>query len=115
MDERPLVILNSYRQPVGPIKKLMSEYSLFLGTMARNPNVPDNSKDQVWDYVQRKYLISSEGKQWTLETLKEEWKGWKRRIKAKYYSPYATYDERWDKRPNTILEINLKSSCIIGQ
>ncbi|KAL2900070.1 Threonine--tRNA ligase [Bienertia sinuspersici] len=119
MDERPVIILNSYGQPVGPTKKLVSEYSLFLGTLARNPeylplnycdwpSVPDNAKDQVWDYVQRKYLISCEGKRWTLETLKEEWKGWKCRIKAKYYSPYATYDERWDKRPNTIPENQFK-------
>ncbi|KAL2897350.1 Adenine deaminase [Bienertia sinuspersici] len=56
----------------------------------------------------RKYLISSERKRWTLETLNEEWKGWKCRIKAKYYSPYATYDERWDKRPNTIPENQFK-------
>ncbi|KAL2941264.1 hypothetical protein RDABS01_029614 [Bienertia sinuspersici] len=119
MDERPVIILNSYGQPVGPTKKLVSEYSLFLGTLARNPeylllnycdwpSVPDNAKDQVWDYVQRKYLISSEGKHETLETVKEEWKGWKSRINAKYYSPFATYHERWDKRPNTILENQFK-------
>ncbi|KAL2895389.1 S-antigen protein [Bienertia sinuspersici] len=59
--------------------------------------------DELW-----KYLISSEGKRWTLETLNEEWKGWKCRIKAKYYSSYATYDERWDKRPNTIPENQFK-------
>ncbi|KAL2924618.1 Midasin [Bienertia sinuspersici] len=29
-------------------------------------------------------------------------------IKAKYYSPYATYDERWDKRPNIIPENQFK-------
>ncbi|KAL2901006.1 putative cuticle collagen 99, partial [Bienertia sinuspersici] len=125
MDERPVIILNSYGQPVGPTKKLVSEYSLFSGTLARNPeylplnycdwpSVLDNAKDQVWEYVQRKYLISSEGKHWTLETLKEEWKGWKCTMKAKYYSPYATYDERWDKRPTQFLKPNLKSSCTIG-
>ncbi|KAL2905988.1 putative acetyl-CoA decarbonylase/synthase complex subunit alpha-like [Bienertia sinuspersici] len=63
MNERPVMILNSHGQPIGPTKKLVSEYSLFLGTLARNPeflplnycdwpNIPDHDKDKVWEYVQ---------------------------------------------------------------
>ncbi|KAL2934154.1 Transcription initiation factor IIB [Bienertia sinuspersici] len=63
IDERPLLILNSYGQPIGPTKQLLSEYSLFLGTLARNPeflplnycdwpSIPDHDKDKVWEYVQ---------------------------------------------------------------
>ncbi|XP_057520801.1 uncharacterized protein LOC130801057 [Amaranthus tricolor] len=119
MNERPLIILNCYGQPIGPTKKHMSEYSLFLGTLARNseylplnycdwPSVPQNAKDEVWDYVQRKYLVSSEGKDWALETIGCQWKGWKCRSKALYYYPYATYEERWKNRPNTIPESQFK-------
>ncbi|KAL2925875.1 putative lysosomal cobalamin transporter [Bienertia sinuspersici] len=46
MDEQPVMILNSYGQPIGPIKKLMSNYSLFLGMLARNPEfLPRNYCD----------------------------------------------------------------------
>ncbi|KAL2933365.1 Phosphomethylpyrimidine synthase [Bienertia sinuspersici] len=63
MNERPVMILNSHGQPIGPTKKLVSEYSLFLGTLARNPeflplnycdwhNIPYHDNDKVLEYVQ---------------------------------------------------------------
>lgn len=58
--------------------------------------------------MQRKYLVSSEGKDWALETIGCQWKGWKCRSKALYYYPYATYEERWKNRPNTIPESQFK-------
>ena len=61
MHERPVIVLNAVGQPIGPTKKIINEYSRFLGTVARNPEyAPLNycdwpslpTHDKMWMYVQ---------------------------------------------------------------
>ncbi|KMT06450.1 hypothetical protein BVRB_7g161190 [Beta vulgaris subsp. vulgaris] len=59
-EEREPIVLNSIGQPVGPTKEVVDEFSLFLGTVARDSELaPLNYRnfkhlptlDKIWDYV----------------------------------------------------------------
>lgn len=61
LEERSVIILNTYGQPIGPTQQVVREYSHFLGTLARNPKfAPLNycdwpsipTHDKIWEYVQ---------------------------------------------------------------
>ncbi|XP_021766060.1 uncharacterized protein LOC110730554 isoform X3 [Chenopodium quinoa] len=60
-EERPVIVLNSLGQPVGPTKEIVQEFKFFLGTGARDselaplnyrnfPSLP--TLDKILDYVQ---------------------------------------------------------------
>uniref|UniRef100_A0A803MAX2 Uncharacterized protein n=1 Tax=Chenopodium quinoa TaxID=63459 RepID=A0A803MAX2_CHEQI len=62
-EERPVIVLNSLDQPVGPTKEIVQEFKFFLGTVARDselapvnyrnfPSLP--TLDKILDYVQEK-------------------------------------------------------------
>jgi hypothetical protein len=63
MEEREEVIFNEDGQPIGPTKKVVSGFSLFLGTLARNATfcpliytnwskMPKKNKRRCWRYSQ---------------------------------------------------------------
>lgn len=61
-EDRPLIILNEYGQPIGPTKEAFRELSRFLGTMAKDSLLaplnycewtifPSKLKEKIWNYV----------------------------------------------------------------
>ncbi|KNA04032.1 hypothetical protein SOVF_203470, partial [Spinacia oleracea] len=67
------LILNKFGQPVGPDDETVEEFTRFLGTVAKNselaplnfinwPSLPTH--DNIWEYVQEKYLVPEEGRKW---------------------------------------------------
>ncbi|KAH0706129.1 hypothetical protein KY289_011205 [Solanum tuberosum] len=61
--ERKLVVLNRYNQPIGPTNAVVTELGSFLGTLARNAmfcplNIHNwknmDTKKDLWDYTQEK-------------------------------------------------------------
>lgn len=61
-EERVEVTYNDVDQPIGPTKKVVSDLSLFLGTLARNSTfcplkytnwsgMPEKNKNHVWRYA----------------------------------------------------------------
>src|SRR5215471_6968709 len=61
LEEREEVTLNRFGQPIGPTERVVSNLSMFLGSIARNSDwcplnytnwkaVPD--KEGIWNYVQ---------------------------------------------------------------
>ena len=69
MENHDAIILNELCQPVGPTKEIVSKFSRFLGTLARDFTlipltyiswryVPKDDKENIWEYVKVRYLCT---------------------------------------------------------
>ncbi|KAL2933193.1 ATPase WRNIP1, partial [Bienertia sinuspersici] len=116
-EERKLVVLNSFGQPVGPTKETVKEFIGFLGTIARNsklaplnyydwPSVP--SQNAIWKYILERYIVAEEGRKCILEIIGARWRGYKCWVKKHHFYAYETYEKRWEKRPQTIPDAQFK-------
>ncbi|KAL2938246.1 hypothetical protein RDABS01_021695 [Bienertia sinuspersici] len=116
-EERKLVVLNSFGQPVGPTKETVKEFRGFLGTTSRNsklaplnycdwPSVP--SQDAIWKYILERYIVAEEGRKCILEIVGARWRGYKCLVKKHHFYAYETYEKRWEKRPQTIPDAQFK-------
>ncbi|MED6214163.1 hypothetical protein PIB30_100215 [Stylosanthes scabra] len=81
-------------QPVGPTKKVVSNLRAFVGTVVRNPQwmtllytgwhgVPDKDKEDMWDYINQKFILPIESKKWVMQALFRAWKKLQGRCQAK--------------------------------
>ncbi|GMY13755.1 transcription factor gte1 [Fagus crenata] len=107
------VSINKFGQPIGPEAAKLSS---FMGTIARNGYtapltyvswraVPDSAKEDMWQLVQSRFNIDPRGKSWVMKSLAVKWRDFKARVKAKYYYPYKTDEERLkhrDRRERTL-------------
>ncbi|CAH9139308.1 unnamed protein product [Cuscuta epithymum] len=105
-EEKKVIDLNEFNQAVANDDKTLSEFSNFLGTLARQcvPLCCVNwhaypHKEDLWTYVQEKYTISDEGKAWVLKTINDTWRCYKARIKKNHYKKFSTNEERIENRP----------------
>ncbi|KAG5610111.1 hypothetical protein H5410_021392 [Solanum commersonii] len=76
--ERKLVLLNRYNQPIGPTNAIVTELGSFLGTLARN----------------EKYDIPDSAKKWALEGNKNARRKYKNDLYEKHYKAYNNDDLR---------------------
>ncbi|KAL6507179.1 hypothetical protein OROHE_022078 [Orobanche hederae] len=106
-----VISLNEEGQPISDDEKSVRELSNFVGTLARDNVsltyinwhvVPDQLKKQLWEYTLARYDIPDEGQKWVYKILNDAWKLHKARMKAKYYSLYATDEERMEHKPDRI-------------
>ncbi|CAL1395494.1 unnamed protein product [Linum trigynum] len=108
MEERDTITVNDFGQPIGDDFK----FSSFLGTLARNnkfvplnhfswKDVPKENKEDIWNYVNAKYVVPNICKKWVLDTVRNAWKGHKSRTKTKM-NKYKTRREKLANRPKTI-------------
>ncbi|KAL8168324.1 hypothetical protein V2J09_009823 [Rumex salicifolius] len=95
------VTLNQKGQPIGP-PSVVRELASFLGMIAEDPTLaPINivdwkfipTKEDIWSYVKEKYRIDELGKKHVLETINEDWRVYKSRLKNKHYKPYNSDEE----------------------
>ncbi|KAH7654254.1 putative transposase Ptta/En/Spm plant protein [Dioscorea alata] len=116
-ENRKAIFLNELNQPIGPDDKTLSEFSSFLGTLARNstlaPITVTNwrkmpTKESLWEYVQKKYIVPQEGKKWVLATIGDDWRVYKCRVKKEHYYKYNTDKMRILNRPQHIGEEKFK-------
>ncbi|KAL6582650.1 hypothetical protein OROMI_004728 [Orobanche minor] len=109
--ERKLITLNKCFQPVASQKKVRSELSSFLGTIARGyvplnyvnwAQVPETEKDAYWGFVLDKYIIPQEGRDWVMRTICDLWRLHKSRTKARYYLSKDNDEDRIANKPDKI-------------
>ncbi|XP_048496400.1 uncharacterized protein LOC125495661 [Beta vulgaris subsp. vulgaris] len=124
-EKREAIILNEFGQPIGsitPEKDTISEFSRFLGTIARDyGNAPVTckswrkvpGKDKLWEYILSKYLVPEEGKEWVLKSIGAAWRIHKCRFKKRHYHKYTTNNLRWLKRPKTMHEEDFKQVLVL--
>ncbi|KAL6572319.1 hypothetical protein OROMI_013277 [Orobanche minor] len=108
-EEKKTITLNYLNQPVADNGKLLSEFSLFLGTTVRQfvsltcaswHQVPE--KELLWEYVKDKYTIPEDAKKWVLKALNDQFRSYKSRIKRDYYYPFPTDEERLKNKPEEV-------------
>ncbi|KAK8940955.1 hypothetical protein KSP39_PZI010628 [Platanthera zijinensis] len=116
-EHRVAIMLNEYNQPIGPDKAVVNQFSSFLGTLARIPSLCRidcanwrllKTKEKMWSYAQKKWIIPDEGKKWVLATINGSWRRYKTIIKQKFYKPYNNDKERLLNRPKSIPEEQFK-------
>lgn len=112
MEDRDKVQLNEYGQPIGD-DEICRTISQFLGTLVRRSHflpltcptwrdVP-NEKDEIWDYVNEKYIVPDKGKKCVLDPVRDSsWRLYKDRLKKWTYKKYPTYGERIANCPKWI-------------
>ncbi|KAK8963631.1 hypothetical protein KSP40_PGU011081 [Platanthera guangdongensis] len=111
------IMLNEYNQPIGPDKAIVNQFSSFLGTLARIPSLCHidctdwrllKTKENMWSYAQKKWIIPGEGKKWVLATINGSLQRYKTMIKQKFYKTYDNDKERHLNRPKCIPEEQFK-------
>ncbi|MQL97589.1 hypothetical protein Taro_030279 [Colocasia esculenta] len=99
--KRIVVQINELGQPVGEGGHSLK---LFLGTIARlgdkmSIDAPTwramsaTHKDDVWEYVQRKYDIPAYLKELVMKDLDQKWRSWKYELRNKYFNPTLKQNE----------------------
>ncbi|MQM17327.1 hypothetical protein Taro_050296 [Colocasia esculenta] len=100
--KRIVVQINELGQPVGEGGHSLK---LFLGTIARlgdkmSIDAPTwramsaTHKDDVWEYVQRKYDIPAYLKEWVMKDLDQKLRSWKYELRNKYFNPTLKQTEQ---------------------
>ncbi|XP_021760768.1 uncharacterized protein LOC110725609 isoform X1 [Chenopodium quinoa] len=116
-EDRVTIYCNDKGQPIG-LEKARKELTRFLGTIAHDYNwapltytnwkkVPN--KEKIWEFVNSKYILPVEAKDWVMETLDQSWRGFKCRLKRDHYYMYDTYEERLKHPPERVPEAHYKT------
>ncbi|CAI8610984.1 unnamed protein product [Vicia faba] len=122
LEERVEVTFNEDFQPIGPSEKVVSDLSLFLGTLARNSTfcplrytnwsgMPDDNKNRFWRYTNRKFVLPVEARDWIETTVRETWRRYKHKIKKNHFLKYSNMTERLKNRPPNVPIAQFKSLC----
>ncbi|OIT00739.1 hypothetical protein A4A49_59811, partial [Nicotiana attenuata] len=115
--ERQLIVLNEFNQPIGPSKAVVKELGSFLGTLARNATLCPldkfdwrkmDTKDDLWKYTKEKYDIPDAAKTWALEAIHTAWRRYKSQLKKDHYDTYVNDEIRIKKRPAYVPESQFK-------
>ncbi|KAL8089227.1 hypothetical protein AgCh_038856 [Apium graveolens] len=89
-DNRIVIQVNEFFQPITDSDGVLSELSNFLGTLAK----------LCVSYA--RYIIPDECEKWVEDYIRAAWKGYKCRIKAAHYTAYTNDDNRLQSRPDDI-------------
>ncbi|MED6150593.1 hypothetical protein PIB30_073836 [Stylosanthes scabra] len=106
-------------QPIGPTRKVISDLRNFLGTVVRNPTfvtllytsrhgVSDKSKEDMWEYINEKFILPIESMQWVMQALCRAWKKYKGQIKLLHFMKYKTKEQMMRNRPLHIPEVQFR-------
>ncbi|KAH0700764.1 hypothetical protein KY290_010262 [Solanum tuberosum] len=115
--ERKLVVLNRYNQPIGPTNAIVTELGSFLGTLARNAmlcplNIHNwknmDTKKDLWDYTQEKYDIPDSAKNWALEGIRNARRKYRNDLYENHYKAYDNDDLRMANKPKDVSEFDFK-------
>ncbi|XP_052110185.1 uncharacterized protein LOC127741521 [Arachis duranensis] len=83
LEDREQITLDSEGEAIGPTDEAVNNLSKFLGTVARNsdfcPLIYTNwkgikDKEAIWEYVQAKFIIPTEGKRMVLAHINDNWR-----------------------------------------
>ncbi|XP_057755716.1 uncharacterized protein LOC130974895 [Arachis stenosperma] len=113
LEDREQITLDSEGEAIGPTDEAENNLSKFLGTVARNsdfcPLIYTNwkgikDKEAIWEYVQAKFIIPTEGKRMVLARINDNWRRYKITIKQTHFLPYKYVNEMLKNRPKSIPE-----------
>ncbi|MQM13707.1 hypothetical protein Taro_046634 [Colocasia esculenta] len=90
-------------QPLGEGGQLLKQ---FLGTVARMEDklsidciswrlMPSSNKDDVWDFIQRKFDIPISLHDFVMKDLDQKWRSWKYDLRTKFFTPYQKVQQHF--------------------
>ncbi|MQL82021.1 hypothetical protein Taro_014492 [Colocasia esculenta] len=91
---------NEYGQPINEHTFMLSN---FLGTVIRRHGllngtdwrlVDETIKDDMWADVKSRFEFDGDCKDWVLRSIAKKRRAWKTRIKANYFNPFESDEER---------------------
>ncbi|KAL2921874.1 Fructose dehydrogenase cytochrome subunit, partial [Bienertia sinuspersici] len=95
------IAIESEPQAMNP-RTLARNLEFALLTYCDWPSLPTH--DKMWNYIQEKYLVPTEGRKWAMQTMDEQWRAYKSRMKSEHYYAYKTDAERLKSCPQTMPE-----------
>ncbi|XP_052111597.1 uncharacterized protein LOC107469861 [Arachis duranensis] len=117
LEDREEITLDIEGEAIGPTNEVVNNLSKFLGTVARNsdfcPLIYTNwkgikDKEAIWEYVQAKSIIPTEGKRIVLARINDNWRRYKTTIKQNHFLPYKCVNEMLKNRPKSIPESHFR-------
>nr|XP_025702849.1 uncharacterized protein LOC112803580 [Arachis hypogaea] len=117
MEDREEITLDNEGEVIGLTDEAVNNLSKFLGTVARNsdfcPLIYTNwkgikDKEAIWEYVQAKFIIPTEGKRIVLARINDNWRRYKTTIKQNHFLPYNCVNEMLKNRPKSIPESHFR-------
>ncbi|RYQ90420.1 hypothetical protein Ahy_B09g096521 isoform D [Arachis hypogaea] len=117
LEDREEITLDIEGEAIGPTDEVVNNLSKFLGTVARNsdfcPLIYTNwkgikDKEAIWEYVQAKFIIPTEGKRIVLARINDNWRQYKTTIKQNHFLPYKSVNEMLKNRPKSIPESHFR-------
>ncbi|KAK8936610.1 hypothetical protein KSP39_PZI012497 [Platanthera zijinensis] len=122
LEDREEVTINEEGQPVGPTDSVVSDLSLFLGTLARNSTfcpliytswkvMPNENIERVWNYTKSKFILPDEANNWVKITVRDAWRRYKHIIKKNHFLKYSNMTDRLKNRPVKVPEAQFKKLC----
>nr|XP_012574330.1 uncharacterized protein LOC101509362 [Cicer arietinum] len=124
LEEHEEVTFNEDGQPIGPSDKVVSDLSLFLGTLARNSTfcpliytnwsgMSDKNIRRFWRYtnVSQKFVLPIEARDWVETTVRDAWRRYKHKIKKDHFLKYSNLTERLKHRPPKVPESHFRKLC----
>ncbi|KAI5435668.1 hypothetical protein KIW84_022186 [Lathyrus oleraceus] len=121
LEEREQVTINEDGRPIGPTSKVVSDLSLFLGTLARNstfcPLIFTNwtrmptKKKTFWRYIKQKFILPIEARNWVLTTVRDSWRRYKHKIKKNHFLKYSNMTERLKHSLPRVPKAHFRNLC----
>ncbi|XP_010253946.1 PREDICTED: uncharacterized protein LOC104595071 isoform X2 [Nelumbo nucifera] len=101
-DQRIALEWNDRLQPIGENRENFVNY---IGIQARNGalvpihymdwhEVPQRHKDEAWNLVKKKFVVTEQHKNWVMRKLGDRWRAYRNKLKVDYYDQFDTNKER---------------------
>ncbi|MQL79206.1 hypothetical protein Taro_011644 [Colocasia esculenta] len=111
-NERIPVNFNQLGQPLGEGGQLLKQ---FLGTVARMWDklpidciswrvMPSFNKDDVLDYIQRKFDVPISLRDFVMKDLDQKWRSWKYDLRTKFFTPYQRAQQHFACSDRRVVE-----------
>ncbi|GAB2275737.1 hypothetical protein Dimus_010489 [Dionaea muscipula] len=120
--DQKAIIMNANFQPIGPDEQTVTDFVEFLGTLSRTSSlcpltvdkwtdmnkVYKDTKEKMWDYVKKRWVVPNGTEKWVLQTIGVLWRNFMGRLKRDHYTPYETAKMRWKNRPEDVSDEDFK-------
>ncbi|MQM00442.1 hypothetical protein Taro_033179 [Colocasia esculenta] len=116
-NERIPVNVNQLGQPLGEGGQLLKH---FLGTVERMGDklpidciswrvMPSSNKDDVWDFIQRKFDVPIRLCDFVMKDLDQKWRSWKYDLRTKFFTPYQKAQQHFACSDTRVVEDQWKN------
>ncbi|XP_039682816.1 uncharacterized protein [Medicago truncatula] len=73
--------------------------------------MPEKNKNRVWRYVNRKFILSVEARDWVKTTVRDAWRRYKHKIKKNHFLKYRNMTERLKHCPPKVPIAHFRELC----